>query len=311
MALKNITYFGQATNRTQLRENLILKLKDSFIGVGGYYNIESGVVGYDGEDLSELKPSVYPGESNFKFWRGLSNDWVWESGTQINFTGGSEPIVVSGIYIDNAFYPTGIGGQYEYYVDYLRGGIRFINTAITSGTSVRVNRSERASFVYPNESNEYRQLMMEHQRFFNEAPGSGVDSVPMHLKAFLPAVFVDIQMDRNRPYELGSSAMFKSFRVDLDIFAEDLRQFDFLRDACISLEGSTINLFDVNQVEQSGFYPLNYRGERNENPQSLSGLLDLFFWKKGKFSENIVERRNYTPYPLHSSTITHRFEIVG
>ena len=60
MALKNITYFGQATNRTQVRENIIWYLKDAFLNAGGYYNVTSGVLVLDGtgyRDASLLEPT--------------------------------------------------------------------------------------------------------------------------------------------------------------------------------------------------------------------------------------------------------------
>jgi len=311
MALKNINFFGQATNRTQIRENIISYLKDQFIQVGGYYNVTSGILDYDGNDASLLQPSHIPGASGFQFWSTRSNDLVWETGVQPKYTGGQNPITpISGIYINDAFVPTGTTGANQFYVDYARGGVFFQNSAKASGTKIWMERSERSAFVYQNESNEYRTLIYEHQRYFDNPPGSGQDTIPKHLKAFLPAIFVDIQHASNQPYQLGSTSMFKSYRIDFDIFAEDIRQFDFLRDACISLEAGRINMYDVNKVEESGFFPLNYRGERQENPQTFSGLVNLFPFKLGNFGENVSERRTYTPYPLHATTITHRFEIV-
>lgn len=310
MVLKNVNYFGQATNRTQIRENLIWYLRDSFLNAGGYYNISSGTIGFDGTDVSLLQPSYSPDHSSYTVWRGLSHEWVWEDSINPTYSDSVNPTRVTGVYVDDVFYPTGTTGTYEHKVDYNRGSIVFSN-ALSSGTKVWTERTERAAFVYPSESNEYRKIVYEHERVFNDHPGSGQDTFASSLKAFMPSVFIDVTHGKNTPYEIGSSAHFKKFRINCEIFSEDLRQFDFLRDACIGLENQAFTMFDSNEIQTSGDYPLKYDGTLNPNPQSFSGLVDLYPWKKGSFLDMVLEKNIYSPLPLHVASIHLEFEIVA
>ena len=311
MVLKNVNYFGQATNRTQIRENIIWYLRDSFINAGGYYNIASGTLGFDGTDVSLLQPSHHPDKGKFQVWKGLSHEWVWETGINATYAGGASPALVSGVYIEDVFYPTGTTGTYAFDVDYGKGAIVFKNKSFASGTKIWAERSERAAFVYPAESNEYRQIIYEHERVFNDPPGSGQDTFGSNLKAFLPAVFVDVSHGRNKAYQIGSNSHIKTFGITMEVFSEDLRQFDFLRDACIGLETQSFTMYDSNTVQSSGAYPLRYDGTLSPTPQQFSGLVDLYPWKNGSFGDLVVERKVNSPLPLQIASIKLEFEIIG
>ena len=311
MALRNINYFGQATNRTHIRENVMWMLKESFINAGGYYNISSGTLGYDGSDLSVMAASYQPEHSNFQFWKGMSHQWVWESGIIPTYTGGSDPIQVSGIYVSGVFYPSGDGGQYDHYIDYNRGGIVF-TSAMPSGLNVFCDRSERATFIYPAESNEYRELLFEQLRLYDNIPGSGLDTISPEFSSFLPAIFVKVDQSRTTPYELGSMAKFVDFRITFDIFSEDLQQLDFLRDSCLSLEGQPMKTFDVNDVSDNNKLPLDYKGRlRTGNALIRSQLLSSYPWKTGRFLENAVETKLPDIMPMMRSRVIIDFQIVG
>lgn len=306
MVFRNISYFGEITERRQIRENIIWFLREQLLNMGAYYNITSGTLDYGGYDVSKLRPSYQPEYNNFQFWTGLSHQWIWESGIVPYYSGGSDPIQISGVYVDGNFVPSGSSGPYEHYIDYTRGGVVFSNP-ISSGTEVRCYRSERAAFVYPSDSNELRQINLQHLRFVENIPGSGIDAMPPEYKTFLPAIFVDVALNRTVPYELGSCSQFKYYTVTLDIAAEDIDRFDVLRDICINLECQSIRMFNLNDID----YPLDYLGRLNNNPKVRSELVRDHFWKVGKFKEKSsrdVQLPNI--YPLKRGRVFLDFEVV-
>jgi hypothetical protein len=309
---RNLTYLGQYSNRAQIRENLTWRLREAFINIGAYYNISSGTKSFDGSEMAVLKPSYRPelhNSSGFKFWQGLSSDWVWENASPA-YTGGTNPIQVSGIFINDTFYPTGTTGTYEYYVDYARGGVVFTNALTESGNTIYCNRSERAVFVYPTKSSQYKLLFTEHlKRFENYTPGSGVDSIPNELRSFMPAIFIDVSQSNGDPLQLGDINKLQNFSIALDIVSEDPGLHDTIVDATLALAGQGVKMFDVDKAIENRKYPLDYKGQV-ENRISADQLYALYPWKTGRFDYNPTEIEGYTALPIYKSTVVFDFEIV-
>ena len=313
MAFREIKYLGQYSARSQIRENMIWRLREAFTNIGGYYNISSGTYSYNGvTDMAILKPAfrseISSTSTGYKFWQGVSPDWVWET-VSPEYTGGTDRILVSGIHINGQFYPTGTTGQYSFYVDYARGGVVF-NNELNAATQIYCNRSERAVFIYPTKSANYKTIFVEHlKRFENYVPGSGNDALPTELRSFLPAVFVDVTQSNAEPFQLGDITNMQHYTVLLDVIAEDPALHDTLVDSALSLASQGIKMFDVNQVVQNKQLPLNYKGEL-ENATTSDALYASYPWKTGRFDNNPIEIEGYTALPLYKSTVTIDFEIV-
>lgn len=184
-------------------------------------------------------------------------------------------------------------------------------SAMPSGLNVFCNRSERATFVYPSESNEYRKLLFEQLRLYDNIPGSGTDTVSPELSSFLPAIFVKVDQSRTTPYELGSLSKFVDFKVTFDVFSEDLQQLDFLRDSCLSLEGQPLKTFDVNSISDNNKLPLDYKGRLRTEAMTRSQLLSSYPWKTGRFLENAIETKLPDIMPMMRSRVIIDFQIVG
>lgn len=305
---RGINYFGQLTTRSLIRENVVAALSQAMIDAGGYYNFATGVIGYDGQDFSQLRPSYRPEYANFRFWAGSSSNWVWET-QNATYAGGVSPIIPSGIFVSGSFYPQKDGSIYDHYIDYARGGIVFTN-AQPSGLNVYCPRSERAGFVYSSTSSEYRKIFNAHLRNWKGSPpGSGYDEMPQEIKAFLPAIFVDIKRADGIPYELGSSVRMDKYAISFDVIAEDMIHFDFLMDCCTSLQSNTIRGYDANTIYSSGLYGLNYDGTLNANRLSLSQRADSCFWKNLRFTEDATEMDSFIALPLIRGGIAVDLEI--
>ena len=308
MLFRGIERFGQLTTRSLIRENIISSLSQAMIDAGGYYNFSTGTLGYGGFNFSQLRPSYRPEVSDFRFWAGNSSNWVWESQSP-TYTGGAAPIQVSGIWVSGQFYYERDGGAYDHYIDYAKGGILFTNPK-PSGLNVFCQHSERAGFVYPSTSPEYRKLFNAHLRNWRGSPpGSGYDEIPQEIKTFLPGIFVDIKRKEGVPYELGSAVRMDKYSVSFDIITEDMIHYDFLMDCCTSIQSNTIVGYDANQVYAGGFYGLNYDGSLNSNRLSMQQRANNYFWKNLRFTEDCFETDSFMALPVIRGEIAVDLEI--
>ena len=309
MLFRNVNYFGEYTARSQIRENIIWQLRESLVNIGAYYNISSGVKGYQNEDISLLKPSYRPEDSGFKLWRGLSANWIWETSTP-TYTGGAPTISISGIWMNGTFLPTGTTGANEFYVDYAKGGVVF-TTAKPENTQLFCNRSERVGFVYPTKSTQYKTLFVEHLRQFESyVPGSGTDAMPVELKAFLPAIFVDVTQSHGKPFQIGSVDKAQGFELVFDVVCEDPFSHDTLVDCILSLASQGTMLFDVNQSINNNKFPLDYRGALVNQSVTCLELQTLYPWKKAHMEDNFMENDGFTTLPLFKTTVTAEINII-
>lgn len=306
---RGITHFGQLTPRTIIRENVITKISQSLVDAGGYYNFATDITGYDGFSPSQLRPSYRQEFSNFRFWAGNSSNWVWET-QQPTYTGGAAPITPSGVWISGTFYSENNGGIYDHYIDYARGGVVFA-TPKPSGLNVFCNHSERVGFIYSSMGPEYRRIFDAHLRSWkNTPPGSGYDEMSSEIKAYLPSIFIDIKRSEGDPYELGSSTRIDKFTVAFDIIAEDVILYDFLVDACISLQNQTIRGYDSNSIRNLALYPLDYKGRLNPSGLSVGARADQYFWKNIHFMEDASEIDAFIALPLIRGGVVMDLEVI-
>jgi len=306
---RGINYFGQSTVRTIIRENVMVKLSQSMIDGGGYYNFNTGVIGYDGQDFSRLRASYKPEFENFRFWAGSSSNWVWETQNP-TYTGGAAPIQVSGVYISGVFYPEKNGGQYDHYIDYARGGVVFTNPQ-PSGLAVQCERSERAGFVYSSIGPEYRKIFNAHLRNWqNSPPGSGYDEISQDIKAFMPAVFVDIKRSDGDPYELGSTVRMDRYSIAFDVITEDPIHYDFFVDMCNSLQDQSMIAYDIDQARINSAYAHNLDGTLNINRKTFDQRSSSYPWKGVRFLGNSSEIDSFIALPLIRGSVVMDLEII-
>jgi hypothetical protein len=306
---RGINRFGESTTRTIIRENIMAKLSQAMIDAGGYYNFPTGVLGFDGNDLSLLRPSYRPEYANFRFWAGNSSNWVWETQSP-TYTGGAAPIQISGVHISGVFYPEKNGGHYDHYIDYARGGVVFTNP-MPSGLQVRCQRSERVGFIYPSIGPEYRKIFNAHLRNWqNSPPGSGYDEITQEVKAFMPAVFVDIKRTDGEAYELGSAVRIDRFSISFDIITEDTIFYDFLMDCCNSLQDQTIAAYNVDQARAGNAYGLNFDGTLNPNRKSFDQRSASYPWKTIRFLGDASEIDTFMALPVIRGAVAVDLEVI-
>lgn len=78
---RKVEHFGENKLLTEVELNLKWYLDWSFLKIGAWKNVESGVTqGYFGGNFYELKPVHDPSYTDGQVWEGIRKDWVFETG---------------------------------------------------------------------------------------------------------------------------------------------------------------------------------------------------------------------------------------
>lgn len=132
--LKGFTTFGDATVTTHVRENLISFLDYGLISKSGFINVEIPSTGYYGGNDHQLRPVSDPRYTDGQVWEGFRSNWVWESGIDALTSNDNTYPGVSGVYIDDDFYPVSTIGDYAHHINHPLGRVIFDSPISTSST---------------------------------------------------------------------------------------------------------------------------------------------------------------------------------
>ncbi len=288
--LEGINYWADWCLEDIVLYNVINFVKYGLLEIGAYINIQKDQVNYLGHDLSRLNPVVgVTGITDYTIYKGPRPDWVWETGIAIKPTGVTAPYVPSGIYINNAFHPTGvIASGNSYSMDFSRGQIVF-NSGRAPTDVVQVPHSVRLVQVYQTESQEYADLVSN----WNQAAGTG-HITGLKPKAYLPAIFIDIpSMTTVRGVQQGSRAKVSDIAVEFLAVSATPSEVRKLSSSLYFLETKSFNIYNIT----SETFALNAYGElvypNRTWPILASGAL-----YQGRFEENAKTSRARMEPPL-------------
>jgi hypothetical protein len=278
--LEGILFYGDWTIEDIVNVNLIDYFKYGLLQIGGYYNITRNKLDYQNKDLSQLRPVLIPGISNYTVFRGNKHDWVWESNIDLKYSSGTQPISITGIVVNNTVYATGASiNSTGFYIDYSRGQVVF-GSSLSSGTLVQCPHTLRGVNIYPIDSNEYRDLEYEWNKVSNS---SGITN--FQEKAYLPAIFIGIEGFRTvKGVELGSRAKVSNFNIEFNIIASNSYELKKLIDICYFLETKTIPLYDWRTTPR----PLNSRGELIYPTGNWKTLTENYLMARARFNEDFA-----------------------
>lgn len=197
--------YGKYLTTDQLEGNLYAWLSWSLLGVGAFENITKGQSGVYGGDRSKLKPVNDPRYGTNKVWQAHRGDWCWESGTA--FTG--DPIKVSGVWVNNSFYPT-TGATNAHYIDYPNGRVVF-SSAIPATSTVQVEYSPRRFSIRRSDEPFFKQIMngtyrVDDPQFTGSNPSGQWTFLPENRVALPVLVIEPTLLAKTQPYEMGNTS---------------------------------------------------------------------------------------------------------
>jgi len=264
--LKGINSVFDYTLANDIQDGLLEYFDWALLDIGNYFNCSLGELSPDGHDYSKLRLSSNDQYYEGQVWEGFRKNWVWQSGVDYS----PSPLVgddnenpgISGIYIDNTFYPNTTTGQYAYSIDHFNGRIIF-DQPIPTTSVVQVEHSYKwINVVYANSVPWLREVQYSTEEptsnFYNRDKGSW--NIPPESRLQLPAIAVELVANRTfKPYQLGGGQWVYT-DVIFHCIAEDEITRNKLLDIVSLQSDKTIDLFDSNKINENNDYPLDYRG---------------------------------------------------
>lgn len=254
-SFKGTSQYGNALLSQAVEFGLISYFNWSFLGIGAFDNITLGLAAPYGGNKYTLQTVHDPYFNDGQVWQSFRANWVWETGIGYQY----QPISISGVYLNNTFYPTSTTGQYSYYLDYPNGRVVFNNPQ--TGT-LNLEYSYRNVYVTNAEEPWFKEIMFNSYRadFSNFTSGSGIYSRKGMDRLQLPAVVVEVVPNVSaKPYALGGGHWIDN-DVLFHVFAETKYDADNIHDTIFLQVDSTFYSLDINQMIQNNVFPLDVNG---------------------------------------------------
>ena len=256
---KGVSSIGQDSYGDVLRANIISFIEWGFLNKGGFVNVKIPASGLYGGDKHRLRPVKDPRYSDGQVWQAAKNDWVWQSG----LTTSTQPIQVSGVYVNGSYYPLSTTGTYSHYVDYPRGRIVF-NNPISTGNVITCQYSYKwIQTIDARDSQlvravQYNATRVDNPQFSQFASGEWNPVSETRIQFPFIAVHTS-ERTTYRPAQLGGGS-FVEKSIICYIFSESDRHHGKIADILSSQKEKTILLYDTNKIAEQRKSPLDGRG---------------------------------------------------
>lgn len=293
--IKGINSVFDITLGNEIQDNIIEFFDWGLLEKGNYYNVTLNELSPSNKDYSRLRVSSNPNYPSGKAWEGFRKNWVWQSGISYN----PSPIVgnnnakpgISGVYVNNTFYPSTTTGPYAHKVDYYNGRVIFDNP-IPTGSIVKAEYSYKyINIIYANSLPWLKEIQTNTLDVPSDfvSNNKGEFSIPAENRIQLPAIAVEIVPRRTlRGYQLGGGQY-----VDTDVLFHCLAEDEFTRNKLVDIislnNEKTILAFDSNKIANSGVFPLDYAGIPVSGALRYPDLIDKYYRGKLRLKNSSVQ----------------------
>jgi hypothetical protein len=293
--LKGFNNVFSTTLNNEIQDNIVEFLDWALLEKGNYFNVNLNELSSDGVDYSKLKISSNENYLSGQAWDSFRSNWVWQSGISYNpapIVGNNNAIPgISGVYVNDIFYPSSSTGTYAHKVDYYDGRIIFDNP-IPTGSKVQAEYSYKyINIIYANSlpwiaEIQYKSLDLNGNF---STPNKGDFELPSELRVQLPAIAVEIVPRRTlRGYQLGGGQF-----VETDLLFHCLAEDEFTRNKLVDIislqNDKTIYMFNSNNIANSGDFPLNYMGVPTSGALRYPELLEKYPRGQLRLKNSIVQ----------------------
>lgn len=307
---KNVTNIAQDQLLNILESNFKTYLDWAFLDIGGWFNVAvSGSGIYGTNQHAKLILVDDPAYNQGEVWQSIRKDWVWETG--VVFASGS-PVNISGVYVDNIFNPYSSG---DFIIDYPLGRIVF-DTAIDTDSKIELNYSYRYVQTYRGSDSPWFNIL-QFASYETNNPDivrteDGDWSIGGQHRIQMPCIVIEsLAKSRSRPYEIGNNNLIIEQDIAFHILAENKNDRNKLLDILRLQQDSVIVLYNTNTIAQNDVYPLDYNGNRKNNPIMYPNMVSQYGWRKCWIRNvNIFEVESIHP-SLYAGMVRATVEIIS
>lgn len=252
----------------QLAYNLKAWLEYGLLELGAYTNVH----------LSSSYATLQHDSSGI--YEGL-NEWIWESGVQ-PIDGSPLPFQVSGVYLDNTFYPLGaaMSGGITWNVDYEHGRI-LTNKDIPSTSTLKCEYSVRDVAIYLADSPQWKVIVDKFIERYFTAGGtypSGLSNSYKENRLWLPCLVIDMKDSTPEGFQIGGGQL-DNCSIQFHVFSDKAFSNKRLNDILLKQKDKTLRLFNLNTIPQT----YNYDGTLTGSGISYPGLISNYLWTFAHF----------------------------
>lgn len=262
-SFRGISSIKEKTFNEKLLDNVYQYINWSFLSAGAFYNIRIPTSGSYGGDRSKLIRMEDPRFLSGRVWEAYRGNWVWESGLPTQ----EQPINISGIFINNTFWPKNSG----YYLDYINGRVVF-DKPMPANSSVKLEYSHKWINIVNAESLDWKEIQARSFRVDQFSP-SGVYNKLSESRLQLPAIAIERPFTRKSVgYELGGAKLNHS-EVVFHIIGEDDSTTSKIGNILSEQKEQTLYFFDSQRLIEDDKLPLNYRNSPKDNAMTYPMLI--------------------------------------
>ena len=293
--------FGGYELTDQLQYNLKFFLDWGFLNNGAYGIYEYDSASWYDDDESRLHLVVDERYENGKVWEAVGPEFVWESGVSLS-SGAVTPFRVSGVHIDNVFYPISSTGVNRHHVDYLNARIIF-DEPKNIDKDIRVEYTRRSIHVGFADDSDFRILMLDAlEEFQTDSSPSGIPS--REHQSWLPSIFVEVDRGEQRGLQLGGGQI-KTRYVVFHIFADNPSDRNLLMDWIDYQSRTTFWMADLNSIT----FPFDQYGDLVSGVTNWVDMVSNHPWKRLRVIDSNPVKLNSLNSQLFRARVTWEIEV--
>lgn len=297
----------------EIQDNLVEFFDWYLLERGNYFNATLGETSPYSADYSQLSLSSSSSFDAGQAWEGHRKNWVWQSG--ISPSGITPPIVgtdssrpgVSGVYVDDVFYPSNTTGAYAHHVDYFNGRVVF-DSPISTTSKVQVEHSYKyINVIYASSLPWFREIRKNSLRkTLNEQI-----KTPPEMQAQLPLIAVEVGPRRTfKPYMMGGVHNWMYTDILFHCIAEDDITRNKLVDFVSLRSDHKIDMFSTSGILADNVFPIDYRGSPNPNAMTFPEMVTNYPLGQVRIENASLNSIDILNTDLFGSVVTLSTEVI-